>query len=57
MPFSLRTGFDQFERKDDLPVDLTNLIRSSSEKADFISWRGIITKLMCLPYSNDNFSL
>ncbi|KAK9240766.1 RAI1 like PD-XK nuclease-domain-containing protein [Lipomyces kononenkoae] len=64
----LSAGYNVFQKRDDtidehldgLLLTLVHLERTTGKKTtgDIITWRGILTKLLCLPYSkNDGFEL
>jgi RAT1-interacting protein len=60
----LFSGFKDFQQKDESkPLHLDTLLMAlmsyegktgTKVKTDIISWRGIMTKLMCLPYENSD---
>ncbi|KAK9318041.1 RAI1 like PD-XK nuclease-domain-containing protein [Lipomyces starkeyi] len=64
----LSAGYNVFKKRDDtidehldgLLLSLVDLEKNTRKKTtgDIITWRGIVTKLLCLPYSrNDGFEL
>ncbi|KAK9448813.1 RAI1 like PD-XK nuclease-domain-containing protein [Limtongia smithiae] len=67
---SLSTGFEQFQKRDDnidehldgLLLALVDTERKDPKRrkttGDIVTWRGMLTKLLCLPYSkNDGFEM
>ncbi|ORX87765.1 RAI1-domain-containing protein [Anaeromyces robustus] len=62
----LTEGFETFNRKVEKPEPLDNILKTLKEKnhltfknvndkkPDFITWRGLIVKIMCVPYLRKN---
>ncbi|KAG2184190.1 hypothetical protein INT44_009205 [Umbelopsis vinacea] len=65
----LSVGYKEFIQRDpelkehiDTLLDALTIARSKNEdpnatKADIVTWRGLITKLLCVPYAKDPFEL
>ncbi|ORY92994.1 RAI1 like PD-XK nuclease-domain-containing protein [Syncephalastrum racemosum] len=64
---NLSSGYDKFVQRDEsIPEHLDTLLdaltdcrntKSVDTKADIVTWRGIMTKLLCTPYSRDPWEL